>query len=68
MCSIFSYPYYTKIYVKKLPDNMVFTPFLPTSHHSNPLRNVVMNLLYGIQSTRTSLSLNRWPTDPQPKN
>jgi hypothetical protein len=35
-----------KIYVKKLPDIMVFTPFHPTLHHYIPLHSVVENLLY----------------------
>ena len=52
MCSIFLYPYYTKIYVKKLPDIMVFTPFYPTFNHTNPLCNVLIHLLCGRENTK----------------
>ena len=36
-----------EIYIKELPDIMVFTPFYPTTHHSTPLYSVLYNLSCG---------------------
>ena len=56
MSTIFSLVVYIKNYIKELRDNMVFTPFLPTLHHSNPLYNIRTDLQCGrVNNTKSSL-------------
>ena len=57
MSTIYFFVYYIKIYVKKLPDIMVFTPFHPTSYHSNPLCSVLIDLLCGRDKNRVLMHI-----------